>query len=238
MSDTAHSPATDGSKSALTKLAVGAIGVVFGDIGTSPLYAMKETFVGHHPLTVDLVHVFGVVSADLLVDGDPGNRIKYVVPDPARRQQGRRRQPGVARADPAQDRGQRSAGRSGLVLLGVFATALFYGDSMITPAISVLSAVEGLTVVQDSFTPFVLPIAAGILIALFVIQKRGTDRVGKLFGPLMLIYFLTLAVLGTLSIVAAAHCPAGVESGSAIVRFFAVDPWLRVPRARLGRCSR
>ncbi len=81
-------------------------------------------------------------------------------------------------------------------MLGVFATALFYGDSMITPAISVLSAVEGLTTVKAGLGPFVMPIAVGILVGLFAIQARGTARVGLLFGPVMLIYFVTLAVLG------------------------------------------
>jgi KUP system potassium uptake protein len=204
------------------KLAMGAVGVVYGDIGTSPLYAMKETFVGHHPLAVDLVHVFGVVSVMfwslvILVTG------KYVFL--------------TLRADNKGEGGslallaliQRKSGGGrwsrGLVLLGIFATALFLGDCMITPAISVLSAVEGLTVVQGSFTPFVLPIASGILLALFMIQKRGTERVGTVFGPLMLVYFLTIAVLGIISI---AQLPSVLQALNPlwIVRFFAVDPYL------------
>jgi len=182
----------------LAKLALGAIGVVYGDIGTSPLYAVKETFVGHHPLDVDLVHVFGVVSLMfwsliILVTG------KYVLL--------------TLRADNQGEGGslallaliQRSTGAArwskGLIMLGVLATALFMGDCMITPAISVLSAVEGLVVVEAGFEQFVLPLAAGILVALFLIQSRGTERIGKLFGPVMLVYFATLAVLGVLSIV-------------------------------------
>ena len=89
----------------------------------------------------------------------------------------------------------------GIVLLGVFACALFYGDSMITPAISVLSAVEGLTTVQASFEPFVIPISIGILVGLFWIQSRGTARVGLMFGPVMILYFVTIAVLGVMHIV-------------------------------------
>src|SRR5205809_1436805 len=88
----------------------------------------------------------------------------------------------------------------GIVMLGVFATALFYGDSMITPAISVLSAVEGLTTVNAGLQPFVIPIALGILVGLFAIQSRGTARVGLMFGPVMVIYFITIAVLGLMHI--------------------------------------
>src|SRR5260221_7107946 len=88
----------------------------------------------------------------------------------------------------------------GIIMLGVFATALFYGDSMITPAISVLSAVEGLTTVNAGLEPFVIPIAIGILVGLFAIQSRGTARVGLMFGPVMIFYFITPAVLGVIHI--------------------------------------
>jgi KUP system potassium uptake protein len=186
-----------GHQDGLAKLALGAIGVVYGDIGTSPLYAMKESFVGHHPLTVDQLHVFGVVSLMfwsliILVTG------KYVLL--------------TLRADNKGEGGslallaliQRKTGGAkwsrSLIMLGVLATALFIGDCMITPAISVLSAVEGLVVVETRFQEFVLPVATSILIALFLIQSRGTERIGKLFGPVMIVYFLTLAVLGILSI--------------------------------------
>ena len=175
------------------RLAVGAIGVVFGDIGTSPLYSLKEVFVGHHPLTVDRLHVLGVLSLIfwtliLIVT------IKYVVL--------------IMRADNKGEGGSlallalitRMSGSKrwtqSLVMLGVLATALFFGDCIITPAISVLSAVEGLSSVETRFTPLVLPIAIGILIGLFVVQSRGTDAVGRLFGPIMLIYFAVLAALG------------------------------------------
>lgn len=181
-----------------TALALGAIGVVFGDIGTSPLYALKESFVGHHPLTVDIPHIFGVVSLIfwtmvLVVT------VKYVFL--------------IMRADNKGEGGSlallalitRMSGEkrwsAGLVMLGVFATALFYGDSMITPAISVLSAVEGLTVVEARFAPLVLPISIIILIGLFILQVRGTDVVGKLFGPIVLVYFAVLATLGIVNII-------------------------------------
>ena len=177
----------------LGALVVGAIGVVFGDIGTSPLYAFRETFAGHHPLPPDQVHILGVLSlifwSMMLVV-----TIKYVAI--------------IMRADNKGEGGslallaminRKSEGRrwsKGIILLGVFATALFYGDSMITPAISVLSAVEGLTTVEAGFAPMVVPLAVGILIGLFVIQARGTAKVGLLFGPIMLVYFTVLAVLG------------------------------------------
>ena len=181
----------------LLKLTLGAIGIVFGDIGTSPLYAFRETFAGHHTLSVDRPHVFGVLSlifwSMMIVV-----TLKYVTI--------------LMRADNRGEGGSlallalitRKLGGSrfttGLVLLGVFACALFYGDSMITPAISVLSAVEGLTVVHASLQPLVIPIAVAILIGLFSIQRFGTSAVGTLFGPVVSIYFLTLAVLGLISI--------------------------------------
>ncbi|WP_076073275.1 potassium transporter Kup [Sphingomonas montana] len=183
----------------LLKLSVGAIGIVFGDIGTSPLYAFRETFAGHHPLTPDRLHVLGVLSlifwSMMLVV-----TIKYVSI--------------IMRADNKGEGGslallalinRKGGGKrrwnKGIVLLGVFATALFYGDSMITPAISVLSAVEGLAVVETAFAPLVLPIAITILVGLFFIQARGTAKVGMLFGPIMLVYFTVLAGLGLLHIV-------------------------------------
>ena len=188
-----HGHAKDG----LAKLALGAVGVVYGDIGTSPLYAVKETFVGHHPLAVDQLHIFGVISLMfwslvLIVT------LKYIFL--------------IMRADNNGEGGslallaliQRSSGGgrwgSSLVILGVLATALFFGDCMITPAISVLSAVEGLATVQAGFDSLVLPISIGILVALFWLQSVGTARVGKLFGPIMLVYFATLAGLGVANI--------------------------------------
>ena len=174
-------------------LALGAIGVVFGDIGTSPLYSLKESFVGHHPLTVDQPHIYGVLSLVfwtmmMIVT------VKYVLI--------------ILRADNKGEGGslallaliaRRTEGRrwgAGIVLLGVLATALFYGDAIITPAISVLSAVEGLTVVEQGMGPLILPIAITILIGLFAIQFHGTARVGVVFGPIMLLYFIVIAVLG------------------------------------------
>jgi KUP system potassium uptake protein len=183
----------------LYKLAIGAIGIVFGDIGTSPIYAFRETFAGHHTLIPDRLHIYGVLSLifwSMMIIVT----LKYVTI--------------IMRADNKGEGGSlallalinRTMGgkkrwTSGIVLMGVFATALFYGDSMITPAISVLSAVEGLTTVNASLAPFVIPIAVVILVGLFAIQSRGTARVGLMFGPVMIIYFVTLAVLGVMHIV-------------------------------------
>ena len=182
----------------LYKLVVGAIGIVYGDIGTSPIYAFRETFAGHHILIPDRLHIYGVLSLifwSMMIIVT----LKYVTI--------------IMRADNKGEGGSlallalinrtlsgKKKWTSGVILLGVFATALFYGDSMITPAISVLSAVEGLTTVNAGLAPFVIPISIGILVGLFAIQSRGTARVGLLFGPVMVFYFITLAVLGVIHI--------------------------------------
>ena len=215
-------PSTPHPHGRLSTLALGALGVVFGDIGTSPIYALKESFVGHHPLAVDAPHIYGVLSLifwtmTLIVT------VKYVFI--------------VMRADNDGEGGSmallalisRMMGETRwtpmVAMLGVIATALFYGDAIITPAISVLSAVEGLTVVEASLTRLVLPIAIVILIALFMIQKHGTEKVGTFFGPVMVIYFLALALLGVVNLT---HHPEiiGIVNPWWAVRFFAIDPWL------------
>jgi KUP system potassium uptake protein len=204
----------------LSKLAVGAIGIVFGDIGTSPLYSLKESFVGPHPLAVDPPHIYGVLSLifwtlTLVVT------VKYVLI--------------IMRADNRGEGGslallaliaRRAPERKwtrGIILLGVLATALFYGDAIITPAISVLSAVEGLEVVQASFQSLVLPVSIGILIGLFAIQAHGTARVGAIFGPVMLLYFGVIALLGLDNILVHPRIFAIVDPRWA-VHFFALDP--------------
>ncbi|MGB3796689.1 MAG: potassium transporter Kup [Alteraurantiacibacter sp.] len=208
-------------KSAKLKLAAGAIGIVFGDIGTSPLYAFRETFRGAHNLPIDDLHVLGVVSLifwsmTLVV------AIQYVTI--------------LMRADNNGQGGSlalvallsRSVGKSSyswlVVLLGVFATALFYGDSMITPAISVLSSVEGLAVVDSRLDRFVIPIALVLLVGLFVLQKRGTEKVGALFAPVMMIYFTTIAILGIVQIVGAPEILWALNPWYA-VQFFITDKW-------------
>ncbi len=177
----------------LLKLTLGAIGIVFGDIGTSPLYAFRETFAGHHRLPVDDLHVLGVLSlifwSMMIVV-----TLKYVTILMRADNKGEGGSLALLALISRKTEGARWG--AGIVLLGVFACALFYGDSMITPAVSVLSAVEGLVVVEGSLQPFVVPLAVGILIGLFMIQRRGTAAVGALFGPVVSIYFLTLATLG------------------------------------------
>jgi KUP system potassium uptake protein len=211
-------------KGRLSALALGAIGVVYGDIGTSPLYAMKETFVGHHQLAVDLVHIYGVVSLIfwsllVIVTG------KYIFLTMRADNKGEGGSLALLALIQRKTGGLPGRWSQGLVMLGVLATALFFGDCMITPAISVLSAVEGLVVVQQGFEPFVLPIAVAILVGLFIIQARGTDILGKFFGPIMLVYFLTLGGLGLNSIV---ERPDVLMAFNPIwaVRFFQLDPTL------------
>jgi KUP system potassium uptake protein len=209
-------------RDALPKLMLGAVGVIYGDIGTSPLYTMRESFLGPHPIAVDPLHVFGVLSLIfwslmLIVT------IKYVAV--------------AMRADNNGEGGslallalisRRLPGRRWgptLVLLGVLATALFFGDAMITPALSVLSAVEGLTVVEAGLQPLVVPLSVGILIALFLFQSRGTAAVGRLFGPVVLVYLAVLAALGASNIAAHAEVLQALSPHWA-VEFFVVDPKL------------
>ncbi len=209
-------------KDGLPKLMVGALGVVFGDIGTSPLYALKESFIGHHPLPVDAVHVYGIISLIfwtmmLIVT------VKYVMI--------------ILKADNRGEGGslalyalisRQSHGKTSMrpvMLLGILATALFFGDCIITPAISVLSAVEGLTTVQASLGPLVLPVAVGIIIGLFLIQAVGTAKVGAFFGPITLVYFLVLAVLGVMQIVERPGILQALSPHHAVA-FFVDDPML------------
>ncbi len=182
------------SRRYLLALSFAALGVVYGDIGTSPLYAIRECFGEHHALVVTADNILGVLSlifwALLLVVS-----LKYLV--------------FILRADNRGEGGilalaalvtpvRASAGeaRRLLVILGLFGAALLYGDGMITPAISVLSAVEGLKVATPVFQPYILPITVSILVVLFGFQSHGTGRVGKIFGPVTLVWFLVLAILG------------------------------------------
>ena len=184
-------------KAALATAALGALGIVYGDIGTSPLYAMRETFRGHgHSVVVAPGNVLGVLSLifwSLVIVIS----IKYLV--------------FVMRADNDGEGGilaltslirPRGGGHWTLILLGLFGTALLYGDGMITPAISVLAAVEGTEIASPALADFVVPAAVVIIVALFALQSRGTATIGKLFGPIMLAWFAVLAVLGIGQIVA------------------------------------
>ena len=185
------------SKSSLAALTLGAIGVVYGDIGTSVLYAVKEVFgSGHVPFTHE--NIYGILSIffwtlTVIVS------LKYVVL--------------VLRADNNGEGGliamlalasqavkDKPKLRGMLLAVGIFGTSLFYGDGVITPAISVLSAVEGLEVVSPHFKKYVIPLTLVVLFCLFAVQKRGTGGIGKFFGPITLVWFMTLAVLGVFHI--------------------------------------
>ncbi|UXY16219.1 potassium transporter Kup [Chitiniphilus purpureus] len=188
--------AAPSGKAAIT---LAALGVVYGDIGTSPLYTLKECLNGHVPLPIVAENVLGILSMVfwglmLVVSA------KYVVL--------------ILRADNRGEGGVlalmalalREAGagtRRALLytVLGIFGAALFYGDSIITPAISVLSALEGIGVVSHRFDPYIVPLTIGILIALFLLQMRGTASVGRLFGPIMVLWFVTLGALGLWQII-------------------------------------
>jgi len=206
----------------LPTLMLGAVGVVYGDIGTSPLYAMKESFLGPHPLTVDPPHIFGVLSLVfwslmLIVT------VKYVLV--AMRADNRGEGGSFALLSLISRNLEGKRWTATLITLGVLATCLFYGDAMITPAISVLSAVEGLTIVEAPLQPLVVPISIAILIALFLVQSRGTAKVGLLFGPVILVYLATLAALGVANIVTHPEIIGALNPMWAL-RFFIADPKL------------
>jgi KUP system potassium uptake protein len=208
-----------GTKAAL---AFGAIGIVFGDIGTSPLYAFRETFLGEHSLAIDKLHIYGVVSLifwsmTLIVS------LQYVTILMRADNKGQGGTLALVAMLSRHVGGSRYAWLT--VVLGVFATALFYGDSMITPAISVLSAVEGLTVVNSRLEPLVIPIALVLLIFLFLIQRRGTAKVGALFAPVMVVYFTTIAILGIVHIVDNPYILQALNPWYAI-QFFVTDGYI------------
>ena len=181
-----------------TALTVGALGVVYGDIGTSPLYTMKEVFNPAHGLALDAANLIGAVSVifwGLMFVVT----LKYVV---LILRADNRGEGGIMAltALAAHAAGTTPRRRLVLLLIGVFGAALFYGDSVITPAISVLSAVEGLEIVTPAFKPYVLPISLGVLIGLFAFQRFGTALVGKLFGPVIGLWFIVLGVAGAVQI--------------------------------------
>jgi KUP system potassium uptake protein len=188
---------------ALPLLVLGSLGVVFGDIGTSPLYALRQVFHDNPPLARDPAAVVGILSLiiwavvfavcikyTLLVmradnDGEGGTLAMLGL---------------IEKTHPP----KLHRGPGWLVLLVLFGSALLYGDGMITPSISVLSAIEGLSIATDDLKPVVLPLSVGILIALFLVQRRGTQAVGRLFGPIMLLWFVAIGLAGAVSL---AHTP-------------------------------
>jgi KUP system potassium uptake protein len=205
----------------LAPLTLTALGVVYGDIGTSPLYAMRECFFGSHSVPPTQANVLGVLSliiyALLLVIS-----LKYVAI--------------VMRADNHGEGGilaltallpapaTAGARASALLLMGIFGAALFYGDGMITPAISVLGAMEGLSIATPVFTPYVVPLTVATIVGVFVVQRHGTERVGRFFGPVMLLWFSCLGLLGVRALVLHPVVLTAVDPRHAVA-FFAEHGW-------------
>ena len=196
----AGGPATHhGTKHGLPLMMLGAIGVVYGDIGTSPLYALQATLDPRYHLGLNVTDLYGIISLIFWTfifvitikyvfivmrcdnDGEGGSLALYAL---------------------IQRRLGTAAPKHWLLVAALFATALFYADAMLTPAISVISAVEGLGVVSTEFQPYIVWIALTILVSLFAIQRHGTERVGKMFGPIMLVYFAAIAAMGVKHIIA------------------------------------
>jgi KUP system potassium uptake protein len=219
----ANGEPSSGGRSSLRILALAALGVVYGDIGTSPLYAFKEAFGGAHGLPLDEANVLAVLSMmfwsiTLIVslkyvgivlrfdNGGEGGILALL----ARATRVTRDRPRLAAA---------------VAMVGVFGASLFYGDAIITPAISVVSAVEGLSVATPAFEHWVVPITIAILVGLFAIQSRGTGSVGKLFGPVIVVWFLVLAGLGAASIAQTPSVLAALDPRHAL-RFAAHFPGL------------
>ena len=201
-------------------LAVGALGVVFGDIGTSPLYAFSEIFLGAHEIPVNETRVFGALSLvfwtlTLIVS------VKYVLIVMRADNEGEGGIMALAALAVAAVKRHRSA--SIIMVFGVIGAALFYGDGMITPAVSVLSAVEGLEVAAPDLASYVVPIALVLLVGLFAIQRFGTHRVGSVFGPIMIVWFVLLAVFGLASLVQSPQVLASISPTYAF-EFIVGDP--------------
>jgi len=198
-------------------LALAALGVVYGDIGTSPLYAVKECFHGPHAVPLTTINIMGVLSLilwSLIIVVS----VKYVI--------------FMLRADNKGEGGVFALlsllssggsgpgkGRTAFTAMAIFGAALLYGDGIITPSISVLSAMEGLGVATDAAEPFIVPGTCAVLITLFLVQKNGTDRIGKVFGPVMILWFATLAGLGLAEIARGPEILAALNPWHA-VRFF------------------
>jgi len=203
-------------------VSLAAMGVVFGDIGTSPLYTMKEVFNGPHAVPVTPDNVLGILSLvfwalTIVVS------LKYVVYIMRADNRG---EGGIMALTSLAMRTNKSPRLGSLMaMLGLFGAALFYGDGMITPAISVLSAVEGLEIATPAFRPYVLPISLVVLTGLFVIQSKGTARVGAVFGPVMLFWFTTLGVLGAINVVRHPDVLRAINPAYALA-FFADNHWL------------
>ena len=203
---------------ALAALAFTALGVVYGDIGTSPLYAIKECFSGYHSIEPTRENVIGVLSLifwslNFIVSF---KYITFVLRADNRGEGGTFAL--LARVRPLS---RPEGGRRVLIALGLFGASLLFGEGVITPAISVLGAIEGVTVAAPGVAPWIWPIAALVLTAVFAVQKRGTERIGRMFGPVMAVWFTSIAVLGVRGILMAP------EVLKAISPWYAVDFFIR-----------
>jgi len=182
-------------------LALGALGVVYGDIGTSPLYTVKECFHGTHAIGISLDNILGVMSL-IFWSLTMVVTVKYVMFILRADNHG---EGGIyAMAALFLSKGSQSVSPSRvnlLVLLAIFGASLLCGEGLITPVISVLSAMEGLNVATTAAQPFVLPLSCGVLLGLFLVQSQGTERIGKIFGPIMIFWFLALALLGLIEVI-------------------------------------
>jgi KUP system potassium uptake protein len=206
----------------LAKLSLGALGVVYGDIGTSPLYSIRECFHGPHAVTVTQGHVYGVLSlvvwALVLVIV-----LKYLTFIMRADNRGEGGILALAALVMGTARARRVSIIAIPVLMGLFGAGLLYGEGLITPAVSILSAMEGLEVATERLEPLVVPITAGILVLLFAVQKHGTGRIGSVFGWIMLVWFITIAVTGIGGIIMTPSVLAAVSPTYA-VGFFLEDP--------------
>lgn len=205
--------------SSLKTLCLGALGVVYGDIGTSPLYALRECF-GQHGTTPTHANVLGILSlvfwSLMLVIS-----VKYLA---FIMRADNRGEGGTLSLMALATRGGNLPGRWPLLVLGLFGAALLYGEGMITPAISVLSAVEGLSVATTAFDAYVIPITLAIIVGLFALQRGGTAKVGAIFGPVMVVWFVTLAVLGVMSLWRSPEVLQAIDPRHAI-GFFLREGW-------------
>ena len=198
-------------------LAIAVLGVVYGDIGTSPIYALRETFGGKNPIPVSPDNVLGVLSLIFwtLILVISLKYMMFVLRADNRGEGGTFALMALLYPERNQDRWQRRA----LILLGILGASMLYGGAMITPAISVLSAVEGLSVAAPTLQSYVIPITAGILFALFAVQRHGTAKVGAVFGPLTVVWFAVLAVLGIRGIMQAPEVLLAVDPRFAVHYF-------------------
>ena len=216
-------------KKRLATLTLAALGIVYGDIGTSPLYAIKEVFGStHHPVPITPENVLGILSLFFwsLIIVVTLKYVSFIMRANNKGEGGI-----IALMTLALQKGVPGTWQQKLlVTLGLFGAALFYGDGVITPAISVLSAVEGLEIITPAFKPYIVPITVIIVIGLFIFQRRGTASVGALFGPVMVLWFAILAALGAAAIIENPSVLAAINplyafnflQGNSILGFFAL----------------